>query len=230
MGAANDNDNRRTIFLGVIVALLLAGFIAETFLGHENGIFVSFALIVVFLAWTGYKRYAERVEKRRLAENARKAEERLRVEEERRKFRDQLLLEEAAKGEKKKDGDESEPVAAEIKGEHYAVIVSAAFKRLGYDVAYRDINIIEDDAVHLIATRANEICLIHCSSNTGEVTMSEIELFTIDCAAFFKRNKFSQDDVRYVYALMGMISEKALKYIEKERKNNVPIEYRVIAS
>ncbi|MDR0664687.1 MAG: hypothetical protein LBF86_04100 [Helicobacteraceae bacterium] len=223
-------DNRRTLFLGIILGILAVGFIAETAGAVKNGVEYALYAIVALAAFYAYSRYKELLEKRRLEENARKAEERRRVEEERKKLREQRLLEELGrkKGEDGDDKDENEPKAEEIKGEHYAKIVAAAFKRLGYDVTYRDVDINEDDAVHLIATRANEICLIHCSNNMGEVTASEVELFAMDCAAFFKRHNFWQDDVRYVYVLMSLISQKALDYIEKERKKNVPIEYRVI--
>lgn len=233
MGAPTANDNQRTIFLGVVVAILILGFITEKTGTIKNGVEYAFYLILAYTVITAFNYYKARAEKRRLDENARKVEEQRRLEEERRRQREERLMEELygknAGKKSKKEGDEKEPVAEEIKGEHYAKIVAAAFKRLGYEVTYRDIHISEDDAVHLIATRANEICLIHCSKNQGEVTRSEIELFALDCAAFFRRHKFWQDDVRYVFALMSMISEKAIDYIDAERKRNVPIEYRVIS-
>jgi hypothetical protein len=229
------NDEKRTIFLGAIVAILAAGFLGDLALGSTKGMEYAFFAIFALCAITAYLRIKAAIAKKRkeeLDEDLRKVEERRRIEEEKRKRREAQMLDElygtGKPSEKKENG--AEPKDEAIKGERYAKIVAAAFTRLNYDVSYRDATLKDDGAVHLFATRANEICLIHCSKNPNEVKKAEIELFVYDCETFFRRQNFTQDDAKYIFVTRGTISEEALAHIEEERKNNVPIECRVITA
>ncbi|MDR1450863.1 MAG: hypothetical protein LBI57_00800 [Helicobacteraceae bacterium] len=231
MGSANSPDKGesfRTFFLGVVVAILVFGFIAEKADIIKNGVEYAIYAILIYTVVTFFLRRKAQIEKARLEEEMRKVLERRRLEEERKRLKTQSLLDEEER--KKKAEAAGETQAETIKGKHYAKIVGAAFIRLGYDVVYRDIDIDEDNAVHLIATRANELCLIHCSQNQIVVEMAEIEVFILDCATFIEHNKFWQDDVKYIYVFMSAISDEAIDYINEERKNRTPIEYRVITA
>ncbi|MDR1912069.1 MAG: hypothetical protein LBQ52_06990 [Helicobacteraceae bacterium] len=215
---------------GVIAAILAVGFVAETTGFFEEGVMGAFIAIALYLVGFFYMRIKAKIEKKRLEEDAKKAEEQRRLYDERRRERDLRLLDEL----KRKDKSDKEkpsgktPLSSEIKGAEYAKIVAGAFERLNYDIAYRDVNMSDSDAVHLIATRANELCLIHCSKNLGEISVAEIRLFIGDCQEFFERGDYWQDDVKYIYVLQGTIGDDALALIDEERKNGVPIEHRVI--
>ncbi|MDR2033264.1 MAG: hypothetical protein LBP89_01345 [Helicobacteraceae bacterium] len=215
---------------GVIAAILAIGFGAEATGIFEEGVTGAFIAIALYLVYFFYMKIKAKIEKKRLEDDAKKAEEQRRLYEERMRERDLRLLDEL----KQKDKSDKEkpsgktPLSSEIKGAEYAKIVAGAFERLNYDIAYRDVHMRDSDAVHLIATRANELCLIHCSKNIGEVSVVEIRLFIADCQEFFKRGDYWQDDIRYIYVLQGTIDDDALALIDEERKNGVPVEHRVI--
>ncbi|MDR2904501.1 MAG: hypothetical protein LBU73_00890 [Helicobacteraceae bacterium] len=231
---AAQQDNARTFLLAAAIAALALG------LFKIIDMDISFAVIGVMALYYGYDRYkkwekkrskdqelaarerADRMRRKRemAAREAVKQEE----EEAKRKEEQERLAAEA-----KKRAPAEAPKPEEIKGKEYAIIVGEALKRLNYDIEYRQIVQAGEDAVHILAYRANEVCLVHCTDNRDSpITSRDISSFIADCSSIAKRSKFWQDDIIYLFAISGAIEEEAIDYIAEERKKHkTPIEYRV---